>query len=111
MNEIVQPFISKTYGVNQFFVEKDGHRYECFMQSDFTQENNVSSMEQNRRVFITSIDIKTLGYIIGQGKNDPQPSKVIRENAVEIRIPRERTTFKDKPEYGPGKGEPGKYRS
>jgi len=111
MNEITQPFMAKTYGVNQFFVEKDGHRYECFMQPEFSQENNVSAMEQDRRIFITSIEIKTLGYIIGQGKNDPRPSKAIRENAVEIRIPRERAAFSDKTEYGPGKGQPGKYRS
>ena len=111
MNEITQPFMTKTYGVNQFFVKKDGHRFECFTQPDFSQENNVSNLGEDRRIFITKIDIKTLGYLIGQGKNDPQPSKVIRENTVEIRIPRERAVFGDKPEWKPGLGQPGKYRS
>ena len=111
MNEIAQPFMTKTYGVNQFFIKKDGHRFECFMQPDFSQDNNVSNMGEDRRVFITKIDIRTLGYLIGQGKNDPQPSKVVRENAVEIRIPRERTIFGDKPEWKPGPGARGKYRS
>jgi hypothetical protein len=111
MNEICQPFMTKTFGVNQFFVEKDGHRFECFMQSEFAQENNVSSMGEDRRIYITKIDIKTLGYVVGQGKNDPQPSKVIRENAVDVKIPRERTVFGDKPEWQPVQGEPGKYRS
>ena len=111
MNEITQPFMTKTHGVNQFFVKKDGHRFECFMQSDFSQENNVNNMGEDRRIFITKIDIKTLGYLIGQGKNDPQPSKVVRENAVEIRIPRERTIFDDKPEWKPGPSTRGKYRS
>ena len=111
MNEICQPFMTKTFGVNQFFVEKDGHRFECFMQAEFAQENNVSSMGEDRRIYITKIDIKTLGYVVGQGKNDPQPSKVIRENAVDVKIPRERTVFGDKPEWKPVQGEPGKYRS
>ena len=111
MNEITQPFMTKTFGVNQFFINKDGHRFECFMQPDFSQENNVNNMGEDRRIFITKIDIKTLGYLIGQGKNDPQPSKVIRENAVEIRIPRDRAVFGDDPEQKSPQGPPGKYRS
>ena len=111
MNEISQPFMSKTFGVNQFMVNKDGHYFECFMDADFAQENNVSDMGEDRRIFITKINIKTLGYVVGQGKNDPQPSKVIRENAVEIKIGRERTIFGDEPEWPPVAGQPGKYRS
>ena len=111
MNEITQPFMTKTFGVNHFFVKKDGHSFECFIQPDFSQENNVSNMGEDRRIFITKIDIKTLGYVIGQGKNDPQPSKVIRENAVEVRIPRERNSFDDKPEWKTGPASRGKYRS
>jgi hypothetical protein len=109
MNEITQPFMAKTFGVNQFIVNKDGHYFESFMDSDFAQSNNVNNMGEERRTFNTVINMKTLGYIVGQGKNDPQPSRVIRENAVEIKIPRERTVFGDKPEYKPGKGVPGKY--
>ena len=111
MNEITQPFMTKTYGVNQFFVKKDGHRFECFMQPDFSQENNTNDMGEDRRIFVTKIDIKTLGYLVGQGKNDPQPSKVIRENAVEIRIPRQRTIFGDEPKQKSPNGQSGKYRS
>jgi hypothetical protein len=110
MNEAAQPFMTKTFGVNQFWVHKDGHSFECFMQADFGQENNINNMGEDRRIFITKIEIKTLGYVIGQGKNDPQPSKVIRENAVEVVTPRERTVFGDEPEYPPTDGQPGKYR-
>jgi hypothetical protein len=110
MNEASQPFMTKTFGVNQFWVEKDGHSFECFMQADFSQENNVNNMGEDRRIFITKVEIKTLGYVIGQGKNDPQPSKVIRQNAVEVVTPRERTVFGDEPEWPPVAGQPGKYR-
>jgi len=110
MNELLQPFMTKTFGVNQFYVKKDGHRYECFMQQDFAQSNNVSDMGEDRRSFVTVIQIQTLGYLIGEGKNDPQPAKVMRQNAVEIKTPRERTVFGDKPHYRPVMGQPGKYR-
>jgi len=110
MNELVQPFVTKTYGVNQFFAHRGEHRYECFIQQDFGQQNNVSDMGEDRRNFATTIQIQALGYLIGQGKNDPQPSKVIRQNAVELRTPRERTIFGDKPHYRPIEGQPGKYR-
>lgn len=110
MNEIVQPFMSKTHAVNHFYAYKNGHKYECFIQPEFSQENNVGDMGEDRRKFVTKIEIKTLGYVIGEGKNDPQPSLVIRENAVEIRTPRERTVFGDEPEWKPVQGQPGKYR-
>ena len=111
MNEVSQPFMAKTFGVNQFMVNKNGHEFEAFMDADFSQDNNVSNMGDERRTFATQINIKTLGYIVGQGKNDPQPSKVIRENAVEIKIGREKTIFEDEPEWPPVEGQPGKYRS
>lgn len=111
MNEISQPFMTKTFGVNSFKVNKNGHFFECFMDSDFSQENNISDMGEDRRVFSTKINIRTLGYVVGQGKNDPQPAKVIRENAVEVKMPRERVVFGDEPDWKPVAGQPGKYRS
>jgi hypothetical protein len=110
MNEIIQPFATKTYGVNHFFVKKDGHEYESFMQGEFSQQNNVADLGQDRRSFVTKVDIKTLGYLVGQGKNDPYPARAIRENAVEFKFPREKTVFEDEPEWGPVQGQPGKYR-
>ena len=111
MNEASQPFMAKTFGVNQFMINKDGHYYEAFMDSDFSQGNNVSDMGEDRRVFNTEISIRVLGYVVGQGKNDPQPSKVIRQNAVEIKIGREKVIFEDSPEWRIVQGVPGKYRS
>ena len=59
---------------------------------------------KTEETFVTKVEIKTLGYLIGQGPNDPQPSKVLRQNAVEIVTPRERSIFGDKPEYKPVAG-------
>ena len=35
MNELVQPFVTRTGIVNSFFVERDGHSYEAFINSNF----------------------------------------------------------------------------
>ena len=90
MNDLVTPFVTRTGGVNYFIAKHDGHRFESFIQSSFAQENNVSAMETEYRKYETKIDIKTLGYIIGEGKNQEQPKMVVRENAVEVKLPRER---------------------
>jgi len=99
MNEMVTPFITKTGGVNYFLLKKDDHRYESFIQQDFSQENNVSALESDERTYITKVEIKVLGYLIGEGKNQEQPKVVIRENAVEVKMPRERVILGDIPEH------------
>tara|TARA_Y100001938_G_scaffold147408_2_gene228521 strand:- start:961 stop:1827 length:867 start_codon:yes stop_codon:yes gene_type:complete len=98
MNEMVTPFITKTGGINYFLLKKDDHRYESFIQQDFSQENNVSALESDERTYITKVDIKVLGYLIGEGKNQERPKVVIRENAVEVKMPRERVIMGDIPE-------------
>ena len=98
MNQLVTPFITKTGGINYFVLKKEGHRYEAFIQQDFTQNNNISAMETDERTYHTQIEIKVLGYLIGQDKNQEQPRVVIRENAVEVKIPRERVIYGEIPE-------------
>tara|TARA_Y100001973_G_scaffold35361_1_gene53269 strand:- start:1668 stop:2537 length:870 start_codon:yes stop_codon:yes gene_type:complete len=100
MNEIVTPFITKTGGVNYFVFKKDGHTYEAFIQQDFSQDNNVSNLEAEERKYQTKVDIKVLGYLIGEDKNQDQPKIVVRENAVDYKMPRERVITEDSPELG-----------
>tara|TARA_R110002110_G_scaffold143082_3_gene331701 strand:- start:1991 stop:2845 length:855 start_codon:yes stop_codon:yes gene_type:complete len=95
INEIVQPFITRTGQINSFFVERDGHKFEAFIQQDFAQNFNVPNLAQDERHFETSIDIKILGYLIGDGENEIRPKVVSRENAVEVKIPREKVIFGD----------------
>jgi hypothetical protein len=107
MNEIVTPFITKTGGINFVTVNQDGHRFEAFIQSDFAQEDNVNSMSAEERTYKTKISVKVLGYLIGEGKNQETPKIVIRENAVEVKMPRERVVLGDIPEHT---GKDGFYR-
>jgi len=107
MNEIVTPFITKTGGINFVTVSQDGHRFEAFIQSDFAQEDNVNSMSTEERTYKTKISVKVLGYLIGEDKNQETPKIVIRENAVEVKMPRERVVLGDIPEHT---GKDGFYR-
>jgi len=103
MNELITPFITKPGGVNYIVLRKDGHTYEGFIQPDYRQNNNFRSFTREERKLETEIEIKVLAYLIGQGRNQDQPTYVVRENAVEVKIPRERIIFDDKPEHTGGR--------
>ncbi len=99
MNEIVSPFLAYTGQINNFFINNDGHRFEGFVDGDLGLENNISNLGDEERKFVTSINLKVLGYLMGSDKNDEQPKMTIRESAAEIRIVRERVILGDKKEY------------
>ena len=69
------------------------------MDGDFGLENNISNLGDEERKFMTSINLKVLGYLMGSDKNDDQPKMTVRESAAEIRIVRERVLFGDEKEY------------
>jgi hypothetical protein len=84
MNQMVLPFITKTGQINHFVFEKDNHRFESFIQQDFAASNNLSNMSEEERKFETKIDIKVLGYLIGEGVNETRPKIVKRESIATI---------------------------
>ena len=97
MNDIVLPFITRPGGVNHVIVKRDGHKFDAFVQQEFVQEDNVSSLSKDETIYKTRIDLKTVGHIIGAGKNQETPKISIRENAVDIKFPRERVIYGDIP--------------
>ena len=99
MNDLVQPFMTKPGGVNYVLLKRDGHRYEGFIQSDFAQNNTAGEPGDDEQKYETTINLKVLGYLIGEGKNQEQPKIVVRENAVEFKMPRERIIMGDNPDH------------
>jgi hypothetical protein len=95
MNDLVTPFITKTGGINYMILKEEDHSYEAFIQQGFMQKNNLSDFSEDERRYETEITIKVLGYLIGEGKNQEKPFYAIRENAVEVKIPRERIVLGD----------------
>ena len=95
MNTMLTPFITRTGNINSFIFEENNHRFEAFIQQDFTQNNNLATMAMDERMFLTKIDVKVLGYLIGDGINNPEPQSIIHENIFEIKPIRERTIVGD----------------
>ena len=87
MNQIVMPFITRTGQLNHFVFKKDNHSFEAFIQQDFAAENNLSSMAEDERTFKTKIDVKVLGYLIGEGINEERPKVIKRETVVKLEAP------------------------
>lgn len=95
INEILTPFLTRTGQISNFFINHDGHQFEGFMPKDFAANNNVTDLGEDERMFETKIDIRILGHLIGSGDNQERPKVVIRENAVQIRFPKERVIMGD----------------
>lgn len=87
MNEAIQPFMART-AQNYFIIQKDGHRYECFMDQNFEQDS-IANLGEEERKYKSSIKVRVLGYLIGEGNNQEKPQTVEQENAVDIKIPKE----------------------
>jgi len=111
INEIITPFMTKTGAVNYFVIEKDNHRFEVFIDSDYTLNNNASALLEDARGYETQINFRVIGYIIGADKNEERPKIVRRENAVEVKIPREHVILGDIPEHMQVSGNIPFYRS
>jgi len=99
MNQMVTPFITRTGAVNHFLLRRNEHKYEAFIEDSFTPTTNSSNLGTDEKMYQADVNIKVLGYIIGEDKNQEQPKIVIRENAVEAKMPRERVIAKDSPEH------------
>jgi len=89
MNDLLTPFLTITDAINYFTIKNNGHSYECFIQSDFSNQNNLSDLSEQEREFETIVHIEVLAHLMGEGKNSAQPKIVKRENAVDIKFPKE----------------------
>jgi hypothetical protein len=95
MNDIFQPFITKTGQMNNFFISHEGHRYEGFIEGSFGQSNNIAELGEEERSYETEIQLKILGYLMGEGPNDKKPKVSVEESIIDVKIPREKVIVGD----------------
>lgn len=107
MNEVLQPFITRRGGVNNFTVTYNGMRYEAFMDADFSTESNVSELGADERKYEAKVNIRLLATLLGDGSNADKPRAVVRESAVEVKMTREKVIWETENNQQHG----GKYRS
>jgi len=99
LNQMVTPFLTVPGNSRTpKRIENDGHYYEIFIDGSLTDTSNKAALGMERRNYETTINIETLGYLIGDGDNQEKPKIVKRENAVEFKFARERTIFGDIPD-------------
>lgn len=96
MNDLTTPFLTTTGQINAIHIKAEGHRYEGFIEGSFSYNNNISNFESDERIFETEINIRVLGYLMGEGKNAEKPKFSIVENIVQVKLPRERVITMDK---------------
>ena len=96
MNDLMTPFATRTGLINAIFAEYNGHRYETFIQGDLSMTNNTANLGEEERSFQTKVDLKVLGYLLGDGENEEAPKVTIRETITEVKLVRERTIVGDK---------------
>ena len=99
MNDLVTPFATKPGTVNFVRLKEASHKYEGFIQENYVSSDNLSDFSSDERKFETKISLKVIGYIVGEGKNRDRPSYTLRENIVEVKIPRERISLAEIPEH------------
>ena len=99
LNELIRPFL--TVPGNSRMprrIENEGHFYEIFIDGSFNVGSNKANLGMTQRNYETTLNIETLGYLIGEGDNQERPKIVRRENAVEFKMGRERTVLGDIPD-------------
>jgi len=96
MNDAIQPFISTTGQINSFIFENQGHKYEAFIEQDYSTNNNTKNIGEDERAFETTINIKVLGYLSGEGYSRKKPLLARRENQVKVRFTGEKRIVGDK---------------
>ena len=99
MNELIRPFLTVPGNSRTpKRIEAEGHFYEIFIDGGFANNSNQANIGMEQRNYETDISIEVLGYLIGEGENQERPKIVKRENAVDIKLGRERTIVGDIPQ-------------
>ncbi len=55
MNDLTQPFMTRTGQINSFVMRRNGHLYEAFIDQGFAHSNNVASLGEEERQFTSEM--------------------------------------------------------
>ena len=60
-------------------------------------------MGDGERNYVTTVEIKVLGALIGDGPNQEKPKRAIRETIVDVKLMRERVVLGDEAQFAEDK--------
>tara|TARA_R100001510_G_C7655508_1_gene214714 strand:- start:1942 stop:2775 length:834 start_codon:yes stop_codon:yes gene_type:complete len=89
MNHLVLPFATRPGTINYVKLESGEHKYEGFIQDQYQSQDNLSNFSGEERKFEIKINLKVVGYLVGQAHNREKNFFTIRENFVEVKLPKE----------------------
>tara|TARA_A200000159_G_C7338383_1_gene346064 strand:- start:6607 stop:7425 length:819 start_codon:yes stop_codon:yes gene_type:complete len=90
MNDLLLPFITKPGTINYINLQEKEHRFEGFIDGNFSDQGNLQNFSSDERKFETKITLRVVGYLVGEGENGEKPYYSVRENFVEVKLPKER---------------------
>jgi len=109
MNDIIPALIVDQKNVA--VISHDGYKYETFIQDDYNLNSNAAALGSEERMFTAKVTFKVLGYLTGDGTNLTEPTIIRKQNAVEVKISRERVIVgEERPWAKKIPGDDGKYR-
>lgn len=102
MNNLILPFATRPGTINYVKLTSGEHKYEGFIQDQYSSQDNLTNFTSEERKFETKITLKVVGYIVGQAHNREKNFFTIRENFVEVKLPKETviTDPKELAKYG-----------
>jgi hypothetical protein len=102
MNQLVLPFATRPGTINYVKLTSGEHKYEGFIQDQYSSQDNLSNFTSEERKFEVKINLKVVGYLVGQAHNREKNYFTIRENFVEVKLPKETviTDPKELAKYG-----------
>jgi hypothetical protein len=93
MNQMIQPFLTRTGSNRYTIIENDGKKFELFIDQAVNQSNNIDNLETEERRYNSNITLKVYGYLVGDDVNQNDSLIVVHENAVEVKLPKESIVF------------------
>jgi len=95
INEILTPILKHPGQINGFIIGEQPHKYEAFISTDYTANNNITSMGDDEKMYETSIEIRVLGYLLNDDKNSEYLEIEKKQSIVSVSMPRERILVGD----------------
>jgi hypothetical protein len=100
MNQLITPFISANSRLGRnskyFTLGHDNHFFEGFIDNSFSNDNNAAKLDEEERIFNSTINVDVLGYLVGGGDNENSNISKSYESIVDVKVSRERVALSDK---------------
>lgn len=99
MNQLLTPFISAASRLGRnhkyLLLGHDNHQFEGFIDGTFSNDNNAAKLDEEERIFNTTVNMDVLGYLMGGDANENSNVAKSYENIVNLKVSRERVALDD----------------